>query len=344
MMTAHFHRHSIAALLTACAAACAGCDRDAGKPAATTTAAPDAAAPASTSAASAPAATPATAPLRVIATNLPLALFAGTIGGDAVRVEMPVPAELDPADWSPSAEAVLAMQGADLILCNGAGYEKWLATAALPHSRTLDTSGPIASSLITLPEAVTHSHGPGGAHTHSGTATGIWLDFDLAAKQAEAVGARLEAMRPADAPAMRQRTQALVARLQALAQRSAAVGAVFAGAPVIASHPVYDYLARRAGLSLRSVHWEPGDEPSADDWQAFDTLRASHPARVMLWEGEPTTGARDQLAQRGITVVVFAPGPNAPADQRTLDAWCAQMEASLAALQAAAAAAPKAGG
>lgn len=330
--------HALAGAI-ACAAVLSGCDRDAGKPAGSSAAAPAAAPDAAATPASS---APATAPLRVVATNLPLALFAGAIGGDAVRVELPVPEETDPADWSPSAEAVAAMQGADLILCNGAGDEKWLATAALPRSRSLDTSAPIAASLITLPEAVTHSHGPGGAHTHSGTATGTWLDFDLAAKQAEAVGARLEALRPADAAAMRQRTQALVARLHALAQRSAAVGAALAGAPVIASHPVYDYLARRAGLSLRSVHWEPGDEPSAADWQAFDTLYAAHPARVMLWEGEPTKGARDQLLQRGITVVVFFPGPNAPEQQRTLDAWCSQMEASLSALQAAAA--PKPGG
>jgi zinc transport system substrate-binding protein len=324
-----------AGLALTLALALCGCERDGGAKPAPSGGAPAGASAASGAAANAPPA--ANAPLRIVATNLPLFLFAGAIGGDAVRVELPVPEGEDPADWMPSAEAVAAMQGADLILCNGAGYEKWLATAALPRSRTLDLSAPVAASLLTLPEAVTHSHGPAGAHTHTGTAVGVWLDFDLAAKQAEAVGARLEALRPADAAAIRGRTQALVARLHALAERSAAVGAALAGAPVIASHPVYDYLARRAGLSLRSVHWEPGQEPTPDDWQAFDTLRAAHPARLMLWEGEPSRGTRDQLLQRGIEVVVFAPGPNAPAAQRTLDAWCAQMEAALDALQTASA-------
>lgn len=331
-------RATLFAVATAAFACSGGCDRQPPAPApeagaaagehASTGTVPDGQASSSTPARHLPV---------VIATNLPLAVFVQLIAGDLVRVEQPTPAGEDPADWRPSAEAIAQMQHADLVIAHGAGYEQWMATASLPRSRTLEVSTALQGKLIELSESVTHSHGPAGAHTHHGTATGTWLDFDLAAQEAQAVAARLQQLLPSGAPAMRANGEALVARLHALAARSEAAGRAFGGAPLLASHPVYDYLARRAGLNLRSVHWEPGDPQSAEDWKAFDALHAGHRAKVMLWEGEPAPETRQQLLQRGIRVVVFPPGPNGATDQRAPSAWFAQMESNLAALEAAAA-------
>ena len=47
-------------------------------------------------------------------------------------------------------------------------------------------------------------------------------------------------------------------QLRAIAERAA-------GRPLLASHPVYQYLARRYGLDLESVMWEPDGAP--DDGQ-----------------------------------------------------------------------------
>ena len=63
-------------------------------------------------------------PLSVFVVNHPLAFFAERIGGDAVAVTFPAPANEDPAYWSPDPEIVAAYQGADLILLNGADYAK----------------------------------------------------------------------------------------------------------------------------------------------------------------------------------------------------------------------------
>ena len=109
-------------------------------------------------------------PLLVYAVNHPLACMAERIGGEAVQVEFPAPADEDPAYWSPAPEVVLRYQEADLILCNGAGYAGWLERASLPASRTVDTSAAVAERLIGLEEAVTHAHGPEGEHSHTGTA------------------------------------------------------------------------------------------------------------------------------------------------------------------------------
>ena len=62
---------------------------------------------------------------------MPSPVFAERIAGQLVEVRFLVPADLDPAFWQPASEDVTTMQAADLILLNGAGYEKWLPTISL---------------------------------------------------------------------------------------------------------------------------------------------------------------------------------------------------------------------
>ena len=108
--------------------------------------------------------------LTIYTVNYPLAYFAERLAGDLAEVRFPAPPDVDPAFWKPGADVVAAYQRADLILLNGAGYAKWVDKASLPRSRLVDTSRAFADKYIQAPSAVTHSHGPGGEHAHSGTA------------------------------------------------------------------------------------------------------------------------------------------------------------------------------
>ena len=61
------------------------------------------------------------------------------------------------------------------------------------------------------------------------------------------------------------------------AQLEASFGAA-PGAPLLFSHPVYQYLALRYGLNARSLHWEPDAVPSDAEWRRLAVLLAEHPA------------------------------------------------------------------
>ena len=54
----------------------------------------------------------------------------------------------------------------------------------------------------------------------------------------------------------------LKADLFALDERLSKAGRSDPNRPLLASHPVYQYLARRYGLNLRSLHWEPDQAPT----------------------------------------------------------------------------------
>lgn len=250
----------------------------------------------------------------VYVVNYPLEFFAGRIGGDLADVEFPIPADVDPAFWEPADAAVAQFQQADVILLNGAGYAKWTLRVSLPESRVVDTSRSFTDKLIRVDEGVVHSHGPGGEHSHRGIAFTTWLDPRLALLQARQVQESLVRLLPASEQALDTNFRQLKTELEQLDQQLSAVAARYQGEPLLASHPVYQYLARRCGWNLQSLHWEPDEVPDAKQWEALAELLESHPSKWMLWEAAPRRETAEKLAAVGVTSIVFETCGNRPAD------------------------------
>lgn len=255
--------------------------------------------------------TKANGPAIVMATNYPLYYFAQRLTDDGFNVQLPVPEEGDPAFWQPDEAAINAMQAADLILLNGATYEKWLPTVSLPTSRLVDTSASFATEYITLHIKHTHSHGGAGEHAHAGTAFTTWLDMTKAEAQAEAIAAALIKLRPKSSAAIEARLASLTADLRALDQALHDATPDGTRQIVLASHPVYDYLAKRYELRLSSLLWEPETMPSEQDWKDF-AFRKVKGVQWMIYEDEPSAEIRAELTKRGVTAVVFRPCGNRP--------------------------------
>lgn len=265
----------------------------------------------------------------VLTTNYPVTYFAQRIGGKHVDLRFPAPPEGDPAFWQPKADDVAMFQSAALVLLNGATYEKWLDRVSLPGHLLADTSAGFATEFIQVQDAVTHSHGKEGAHAHSGTAFTTWLDLRQAQQQAEAIRAALLRLVPAAEAELNQRAAALQADLEKLDADLRAVAKAIGDRPLVASHPVYQYFARRYQLRIEPVLWEPEVVP---DETALDTLKgllAQHPAQWMIWEGEPAAASVAKLAALGIKSVVFDPCGNRPESGD----WLSVMRQNVANLQ-----------
>ncbi|MHC4947410.1 MAG: metal ABC transporter substrate-binding protein [Planctomycetota bacterium] len=248
----------------------------------------------------------------VYVVNHPLEHFARRIGQDAVEVVFPGPGEGDPAFWSPDEETIGAYQRADLVLLNGAGYAKWVERVSLPLARMVDTSAAFRERLLEEEGDVTHAHGPGGEHAHGAVAFTTWLDPRLAVEHARAVHAAFVARWPDDRATFDAELAALEADLVALDERLAAAFAEHAGRPIVASHPVYQYLAARYGLDVASVHWEPDAAPDDAGWRELARILDDHPAALMLWEDDPLPEVAERLAALGLRIVVFRPCGNRP--------------------------------
>ena len=252
-------------------------------------------------------------PINVYVVNYPLKYFAERIGGDHVRVEFPVPADVDPAYWDPDLADIAAFQKADLILLNGVGYARWVANVSLPRSKIVDTSRKFKNRYIYTEEVATHSHGAAGEHAHEALAFTTWLDLEFAARQAEAISVALSRKRPELRNSFQRNLEALVSDLRGLDRDIQTVVSKNPAIPLIVSHPVYDYFTKRYGLNVVSVHWEPDEVLHNSQMQELKGILQQHPAKWLIWEGPPIPASVAKLKKTlAVDSLVFDPCGNVP--------------------------------
>lgn len=250
--------------------------------------------------------------LTVYVVNYPLQYFAERIGGEYVNVVFPVPADVDPAYWMPDMPTITAYQQADVILLNGAGYARWINKAALPRFRMVNTSARFKDQYIEAAEILTHSHGSEGEHAHESLAFTTWIDFNLAARQAKAIAKALGRKRPELKDTFQKNYQRLEQDLLKLDRDLKTLISKDPSRPLVVSHPVYDYFARRYGLNIKSVHWEPDEIPTNEQMMELNRILKEHPAKWMLWEGKPIKESAERLKAIGLDSLVFDPCGNTP--------------------------------
>jgi zinc transport system substrate-binding protein len=261
----------------------------------------------------------------IVAVNNPLAYFADRLIGEGVEVRTLFPEDIDPAMWVPTVEGALQLQGAALVVLNGAGYEQWLDKVSLAPGRIVITSDTTREQWIELDDQVTHSHGPQGEHAHGNYAFTTWMDMSLARSQAQVLALALRQRWPEHSGQIDTGLEALLADLDALDEEYDKVARELAGRQLIYSHPVYQYFQRRYRLPGASLHWEPDAMPDDKQWE--DLRRILGEAPLFVWEGEPGQGIAGKMSSLDVPYVVVDPAAN----RGDLD-WLAIQRANLAGL------------
>jgi len=72
--------------------------------------------------------------------------------------------------------AVQQVQSSRLIVVDGTHHVGWVDTVALPETRKRVSTFDIMDRLIMVDNLGSHSHGPGGEHSHKGIVAQTWLD------------------------------------------------------------------------------------------------------------------------------------------------------------------------
>lgn len=250
----------------------------------------------------------------VAVSNYPLQYFTERLTGGIVKVSFPAAVSSDPAYWRPTSEDVAALQKADLILLNGATYEQWLKNVSLPTSRIVETANSFRDRWIPLEGAVTHSHGLEGEHEHAGIALTTWLDMDLAADQARAIRDALKARWPDHGSLFDDNFAALEADLMALDFEFRNAAREIGSHSVVFSHPVYQYFQKRYDITGPSLHWEPDEVATDDEWEELKATARRIKATMMIWEAEPDEPVTRRLGEMGLRTAVLDPCSNTPAN------------------------------
>jgi len=256
----------------------------------------------------------------VCTTFYPTTYFTQRIAGELVKITCPLPAGEDPITWMPDTNAIAAYQRADLVVINGADFEKWVAKVSLPPSKLVDTTRPLVGELVKFTTVITHSHGPGGQHDHVGIDGHTWLDPRNAKIQAAEIHNALAHLLPNHANTLAANHAVLVADLDALDASLVELSAELKGRRLLASHPAYNYLAKRYKWNITNLDLDPETAPSDETIDDIrKQLRQIYPRpRIILWEGKPIQAAAERLKKDlGLVSVVFSPceqSPNQPGD------------------------------
>ena len=249
-------------------------------------------------------------PIEVQVSNYPLFYFAGRIATDSFKIEFRTPEGIDPAFWEPTDDDLKAFQGADVILLNGATFEKWIKTVTLPRTSITDTSKGFSDKHLKSGEEV-HRHGSGVAHSHGGTAMVTWLNMSLAAEQAETIAERFVEEVPADEGAIHANLEKLKEDLFDLDNRFKAVGKAWNNREVIlASHPVYHYMGEAYGFAIEALAWESEQGLSTAELRETERLIAKHSSKWVICEEQLSKGNESKIKSLGLNHLVLAPCSN----------------------------------
>ena len=173
--------------------------------------------------------------ITVVASFYPLYDFASHVAGDRAGVASLIPPGVEPHDWEPTAGDVTKARSADVLILNGAGFEKW--SERIGAKRTVNTS-----EGIQLTQAA-----EGGIDPH------VWLDPMLAKQQVENIKAALMEADPQNADQYSKNAAAYIVELDGLDSYIKAELADCKKSDFIAFHDAFSRFAARYGLTQHAI-------------------------------------------------------------------------------------------
>ncbi|HEY4333404.1 MAG TPA: metal ABC transporter substrate-binding protein [Ilumatobacteraceae bacterium] len=180
-------------------------------------------------------------PLDVVTTTTQITDFAHVIGGDRVHIYAVLKPNIDPHDYEPSPADIEAIAGADVIVKNGVGLERWFdATikSAEPHGTVVDAS-----------VGVQIRHGNGTDEEAEGDPH-IWHNPQNAKIMVANIAAAFAAADPADAALFRANLASYSAHLDALDASIAKQLATLTNKKLVTNHDAFGYYVDHYGLDF----------------------------------------------------------------------------------------------
>jgi ABC-type Zn uptake system ZnuABC Zn-binding protein ZnuA len=200
----------------------------------------------------------------------------------------------------------------DILVINGLGMEEFLGAPVKKANaglKIVDSSSGIGSVLpYNDTEEVEHGHHHMTMNPH------LFASPRMSALLASTIARELSALIPAGASVFSANAAAYGAKMNALADRCGALGAVLKNKRIITQHGVFDYLARDMGISVVAVlDAHPGAEPSAAQMlHLVKIIRKDKPGAIFIEPQYPEKTARALSRETGIPVAVLDPAATGP--------------------------------
>jgi zinc/manganese transport system substrate-binding protein len=232
-------------------------------------------------------------------------------GADATVTSILTNPNQDPHEFTTNADTAKAVADADIVISSGISYDPWM-------DKLLGTSGKPGRVVINVADLIGAKEGD---NPH------IWYD----PKTMPALGAKLVdvlgKINPAQASAYQKRLDDFNASMKPELDKIAAIKASSAGLEVIATEPVFGYMADALGFKMLNYDFQikimNDAEPTADETAAFEKSLTSGTAKILFYNSQvtdPTTDRLQKIAKAsGIPVVGVT--ETQPPDEKSYVGW-----------------------
>lgn len=287
--------------------------------------------------------------LRVVASTYPVWLLARPLAASSPAVELGLLVQAMagcPHDYSLTPQDMLKLSAADMLVCNGGGFEPFLdgVLKGLPTLSVADAGREVPRHEGGVARAACAHPGHEGGHAHDHDLDGhddgnphYFASPLRAAAMARTLAADLAARLPGDAAALREAGERLAGRLEELGARVALLGRDAGSVSFILQHDALSWLFHDAGLPVTAVLQADEDEqPSAAELVGLVKAVRADTVRRHVLVAEPQFPERVVAmlaAETGAPVITLDPLASGPEDA-PIDYYFDVMEANLAALRA----------
>lgn len=245
--------------------------------------------------------------LTVAATTYPVYLFTTAIadGVQGAEVELIVNEPTSCLhDYTLTVQDMKVIEGADVIVMNGAGLEEFME-AALSRSEAALISCDRGLTLLSA-DGHAHEHGHDHDHDHEHNHEDdphYWLSPEYAAAMLTTVCEELSALDSVNRERYAENLTAALHDLAGLESHQAEVRAL-GGGELITFHDGFRYFAHDCGLELlRSIEEEEGSEASAAELAELIDLIREHRIDAIFTEVNGSSAAAETVAREtGVTV------------------------------------------
>lgn len=226
--------------------------------------------------------------IKVVTSFYPMFFLTSKIGGDRVDVSSLVTSGVEPHDWEPTAKDIKALNGAQVFVYNGAGFETWVKRTV----GSLDNKGLIqvdTSQGLELLESEEHEE-----EHHEEADPHIWLDPVHNQHQVKLITDALVKADPAGKATYEANAKGLAEKFQGLDSEYQTLASCNRKEIVI-SHAFFAYPAKRYGLKQLSVigSMSPDAEPTPKEMAELVKFVREHNIRHIFFE----TLASDKVAK-----------------------------------------------
>jgi zinc transport system substrate-binding protein len=232
--------------------------------------------------------------VKVVASFYPIYDFVQKIGGDRVEVSSIIPPGVEPHDWEPTIQQRLEAKSSDMIVYNGAGFEKWIEE--IDAKFRVDTSEGLELLEGSRKGGDHQTSASGHTDLNENADPHIWLDPILAKYQIEKIRNGLIKIDPANTNYYNGNAKKFIAELDSLDAFIRSELSNCDKIDFIAFHNAFTYFSNRYGLNQHSVY---GVSPEGDilPQRLQEIIKLSHELNI------DTIYAEDLVDPRLVNVI-----------------------------------------